>query len=350
MTFAASNCGTGRVTVSVITPAHNAAPYLAQTIESVTRQTFTDLEHLIIDDGSTDATSEIALRYAARDPRVKLWRQPQRGISSARNRAITESRGSYLALLDSDDLWSPDYLAEQLAILERHPEIAILSANAINMGGALDGEPLLPVGWRRDLRHLSLQRLIEVEDSMSILSVFRRDVIERIGAFDETLYRSEDYDLWLRAAAAGLRIAVNAKPLGFYRRRPDSLSADEAVMLQAIKQPLLKLRRNCASEPELISTIDAQLARVARRELVADARSALVQGDMPVLESHFSALAAATGSMRYRIAGWLTRRAPGAIQSAYRCKQSVHRLMRGPRRAWQSTMLRRADALRRVMQ
>src|SRR5580765_6053764 len=108
--------------VSIITPAYNAERLLADTIQSALAQTFTDFELLIADDGSTDRTVAVARRWAELDSRVKVLTGPNGGTSSARNRALHQARGSYFALLDSDDLWQPGYLEGQLAVFRDHPE------------------------------------------------------------------------------------------------------------------------------------------------------------------------------------------------------------------------------------
>jgi GT2 family glycosyltransferase len=311
--------------VSIITPAFNAARFVRQTLDSARAQTFTDFELLVADDGSTDETAAIVHAYTQRDARIRLIRRSHQGVCAARNSAITEARGQLLALLDSDDVWFPEYLAEQVEIMRRRPDVAVLSANAINLGGALDGQTLFAWSRRSRLRKVSLQTLVRAEDSMSILVLMRREVVDAIGAFDVTLPRSEDYDLWLRAARAGFRIAVNAKPLGLYRRRPDSNSADEVRMLHAITTALFKLRERC-SDPEIQLLVDRQVARLARRALLVTARTALLQGDRAQLQTQFTALAETTGLMRYRVAGWLTNRAPGAVWWAYQCKQKLQQL------------------------
>jgi glycosyltransferase involved in cell wall biosynthesis len=326
--------------VSIITPAFNAGQYIEHTLESAVRQTFGNFELLIVDDGSTDNTFEIASRYAARDPRILVSRQSNRGIASARNAAMARARGRYFALLDSDDLWFPTYLADQLAILEQRPDVDVLSANALNFGGTMDGEPLLQFVNHSVIRRVSLLRLVETEDSMSILSVFRREVPAAIGTFDEGLRRSEDYDFWLRAAAAGFSIAINPRPLGLYRRRSDSLSSDEALMLEAMRRPLHKIRQACLHRPEVQAAVDRQLSRIAERGLVARARHALLTGDMPKLVSHFSALAEATGYSRYRLAGWLSGRLPVTIRLAYLVKRTLSPLARLGRRMAAYTPMR----------
>src|SRR5262245_6047882 len=107
-------------TVSVITPAHNAARFLDRTIASVRAQTFEDWEMCIVDDGSSDATPEIVEKLAREDARLRLIRRARAGgPAAARNEGMDRSRGSYVAFLDSDDLWRPEKLAIQLETLRR---------------------------------------------------------------------------------------------------------------------------------------------------------------------------------------------------------------------------------------
>src|SRR5688572_23399136 len=115
--------------VSVITPAYNAEKFLAATIGSVLKQTERDFEMLVVDDGSTDDTATIAGWFAARDHRVRLIRQSNAGSAEARNTAVAQAQGEFFALLDSDDLWMPGFLATHLAILEESPELDLVSCN-----------------------------------------------------------------------------------------------------------------------------------------------------------------------------------------------------------------------------
>jgi GT2 family glycosyltransferase len=307
-------------------PAYNMERYIGQSIESALNQTCRDFELVVVDDGSTDSTPSLVASYARRDPRVIVVQQANRGVSAARNAAAARSRGRFLTLLDGDDVWRSTYLTEQLAIFAMHPDIDVLSANALNLGGPFDAQPMLEGQEGAGVRRVSLRTLIEAEASISILTMFRRQVVEALRGFDETLRLSEDYDFWLRAAEAGFIIAVNPKPLGLYRRRPDSLSADEGRMLEAITVPLRRLRQRSASRPDLVLAIDRQLECLLRRRLVADARSALLAGNMNALAARFSALATQTGGARYRIASWLTSRAPHTIRWAYWCKTRFGRL------------------------
>src|SRR5215813_13522414 len=117
--------------VSIITPAYNSADYIAETIASALAQTYPHFELIIADDQSTDETIDVARRAAAGDPRLTVISTPHGGTAVARNAAVAVSRGRFIALLDSDDVWMPHYLAEQLKIAERCPGGGVVSANAI---------------------------------------------------------------------------------------------------------------------------------------------------------------------------------------------------------------------------
>jgi len=97
---------------------------------------------VIVDDGSSDGTLEVAHTYARLDRRIRVFRQNNSGVCVARNTALAHARGSIIALLDSDDVWMADYLGVQLALFEQLPTASIITVNAINRGGARDGQPL----------------------------------------------------------------------------------------------------------------------------------------------------------------------------------------------------------------
>ena len=114
--------------VSIITPCYNGARYLADTIESVLGQTYARWEMVIVDDGSTDDTPGIAKAYAARDRRVQLIRQQNAGTARARNVGMKRAKGQYIALLDADDLWEPDFLEKQLDFMAQTGAVCVCSA------------------------------------------------------------------------------------------------------------------------------------------------------------------------------------------------------------------------------
>lgn len=114
--------------VSIITPCYNASRFISQTIDSVLTQTFTDWEMIIVDDGSKDDSSDIVEKYVKKDSRIRLIRQPNGGSANARNHGIREATGRYIALLDADDLWLPQFLEKQIEFMKEKNAICVYSS------------------------------------------------------------------------------------------------------------------------------------------------------------------------------------------------------------------------------
>ncbi|HUR33052.1 MAG TPA: glycosyltransferase [Vicinamibacterales bacterium] len=306
--------------MSVITPVYNVEPYLTGCIESVLAQTLTDLELIVVDDGSTDGCSRVIAEFAARDSRVRGFRGPNRGVSHARNVAMRHARGRYFALLDGDDEWEPGFARTLVHLLERQPEVAVISGNARNVGGgALDGRAVRP--WPAEPREISFVDMIEHEDAVFIMSVFRREVYESIGGFNEALFRSEDYEFWLRAAARGFRFKTHPEPLARYRRRPDSATADPAGMFESIMKVLVSARgfRQRARAEEL-GAIDRQLERLQSDYLLTRGKAALLRRDFVEARSHFWELYRRGKGVPYAAASIGLRVAPQLLLGAYRSR------------------------------
>lgn len=312
------------VFVSVITPAFNASAHLAETIESCLAQSHADFEMLLVDDGSTDETAEIANRYAAADPRVRVFRIPNGGQAAARNLAIASARGQCFALLDSDDLWMPDYLERQLDTLSRYPSIDVVTANAINLGGHSSGEAFWPAS--EALRPITLLDMIAREDAVHIFSVFRRTVINRVGGFDPQFGGNEDYHFWLRAAAAGCRLLADLTPRGYYRRRPDSVSADQRRMLGGIVRVLQEIRRLSSVGGQETQAIDAQVRRFNRELLVAEARACVVAGNPAGGVDFLQRVPSADRGPTLSVLLTLARRWPLLLTGSYRTKRAISQL------------------------
>jgi len=301
-------------------PAYNVEPFISKAIDSVRAQTFSDFELLVVDDGSTDGTAAIVEQHAAEDPRIRLLRQTNRGLSTARNLALEHARGKYIAILDSDDAWVPSFLEAQAAILEERPDVDIVTTNAWLLGGALDGRPAGPVSDPRP--DPDLHQLLEDETSVFIMSVFRRRVYDAIGGFDEAFRSNEDYDFWIRAAVAGFRFARNPTPAGYYRRRDDSLSANELRMLNGILRVYEKTRPAIADRPEELAVLDAQVERFETERLAAETRLALETGDHNAVRGAVLALRRRRGGPVLAVASMLARFAPGLLARAYHARRT----------------------------
>ncbi len=307
--------------VSVITPACNVEPYLADAVRSALAQTFDDLEVLIIDDGSTDGTAAVARRCAASDPRVRVFHKPNGGISTARNLALQQARGQFIAILDSDDLWEPEYLETQIGILQSRPDIAIVTGNGWFLGGVFNGQLARPCPDTR--RQPDLAAMLEDETAVFIMSVFHRAVFDTIGGFDESLRTNEDYDYWLRAACAGFRFHRNDRPLGWYRRRDDSLSADEARMLRGILRVLDKTRPALEERPVELAILERKATEFESRRLAVEARLAIEAGDFPTAAARLAALRGRTGGPRIHLASAMARWTPGLLARVYHLRRGL---------------------------
>lgn len=245
--------------VSVIIPAYNTAQYIGDTLASVFAQTFRAFEVLVINDGSTDtpALEAVLAPYAAQ---LRYVRQANGGASRARNTGLRLARGEYVALLDSDDQWLPEFLAVQVARLDADPQLAVSYANAWLFGetphAGRDYMSLLPSTGPVTLRAL-------VEQRCNVLGVVaRRAALEAVGPFDESLSTAEDFDLWLRLLAQGWRIVYDQQPRWRYRKRAGSLTDAPLVGWRNYLQVLEKVRRTLPLAPDDRAVIERRCAYI----------------------------------------------------------------------------------------
>lgn len=215
-------------TVSIVMPTHNRATYIGGAIESILAQTYKDWELVIVDDGSTDGTQSIVEPYIARDTRIKCVRQEQnKGIAFSRNNGVARSRGRYIAMLDSDDLWaSPDKLATQVAALDADPRIGIIGTwlKIIDEGGRPTGAQLSYPTDDAGIRRSMLYR-----DALAQSSVlFRKDAFEKAGGYDGRLVVTDDHDLWLKIGLS-YRFATLPRYDLLYRRHPGNITRTRRI-------------------------------------------------------------------------------------------------------------------------
>jgi glycosyltransferase involved in cell wall biosynthesis len=236
--------------VSVIVPAHNAAPFIARTIASLRAQTFTDFEAIVVDDGSTDDTANVARAAMAGDPRLRLVRQANARVAAARNRGLAQARGRYVANLDADDIWRPQFLERTVEALEAAGEGATLAfARSLWIdadGAVLAGEAAGPPG-PVDYRAILLRNPI----GNGSAALMRHAAVSEAGGYDEGLVRefgqAEDWQLFLQVAARGRVIALD-EPLVLYRISPQSTSHG---LERAARASLEVIRRQRSRRPRL---------------------------------------------------------------------------------------------------
>lgn len=308
--------------VSIITPAYNAGPFLHDTIDSIRKQTFTDWELLIVDDGSTDGTVDIVKRAEKSDRRIRLLRQSNAGPSAARNRAMRAAKGAFFAFIDSDDQWCPEFLAHQLDVFAKHPETSLVTANACFLGGPLDGRTRRPP--LDEYPVLTPEQIIANDSAVFIMTVFRRDVFDRIGGLDEAQWTSEDYDFWIRAALSGFVFRMSSKPLALYRRHDGSLSDDKVRMLKGILHTYAKARPACPPGTPVRAALDKQVLHFERELLLVEGKQALEQHDYQTAAERFHQLRDGGAGALIGVTAWLARHAPPAALLAYRLRSLRH--------------------------
>lgn len=209
--------------VSIVIPSYNSEKYIETTLNSVLNQTFTDIEIIVIDDGSIDRSPAIIRSFGSP---VRLISQRNSGVSTARNRGISEASGEFICFVDSDDYWFPEKIASQMEVFRAHPEVGAVYSSFLPWRSddhecfpppgsyILEGskEEIDPEysGWVYHLFLLDCWMLTST-------SMFRREVLDKCGVFDSTLPCGEDWDLWLRIAREYPIIKLK-RPTTLYRQ------------------------------------------------------------------------------------------------------------------------------------
>lgn len=188
------------VKISVVISTYNRADVLPRAIESVLKQTFSDFELIIIDDGSTDRTREIVENFERKDNRVRyIYQENSGGPSSPKNTGIKNAQGEYIAILDSDDEWMPEKLAKQMALFNENPNLGFVSCNSIVVDGIRKKE------WVYKIPRYKKSEIFEnimARDYMGSGSgmVYKKSVFSNVGFFDENLKSSQDKEMRMRLA------------------------------------------------------------------------------------------------------------------------------------------------------
>ncbi len=280
----------GRPLVSVIIPCYNSARYLAETIESVLAQTYPRVEIILIDDGSTDATAQIAQDYP-----VNYVYQSNRGISAARNTGFLHSRGKYVLFLDHDDRLLPRGVEAGVKLLEEHPEcaIAVGEHKFIGADGTEIGYSHKHAAGRDHYLRLLEHNFIETPCS----ALHRRSNLEVAGVFDERVQGAEDYELYLRIARQSPLITHDAA-VAEYRLHDANTSGNAEQMflvsLQVLQMELPHLqgdKEKLSMHREGVRFAQREFGRRLTRELIGYRQAASPESrrKLEVLRRHYRA-------------------------------------------------------------
>lgn len=223
--------------LSVVMPVYNGRLFLTAAIESVLSQTFTDLEFIIVNDGSTDGTSHVLRRYARQDERIRVINQENAGVSSSLNRGDRAARGVYIARMDADDVCMPSRLEQQMRHLETHPECVLVGGQVrlINAEGRpICNNSMPPSGPEGNMRRL-VRTHQAIEDALLKQQwplvhpavMVRRQALLDIGGYNEWYRTNQDADLFLRLAEVGKLFNLDTTVLE-YRRHGGQTTANRS--------------------------------------------------------------------------------------------------------------------------
>lgn len=259
---------TNTVSVTVIVPAFNAAPFVGVTLEALLSQTQTPEQIILIDDGSTDDTAAIAERMG-----VHVVQQGRKGPGAARNRGLKLAKTQFVAFCDADDWYVPDKLERAVEMLERLGASCAATDAWVVREDRVEGRKNEP---RVIPSVLTLECLLVSNPIVCSTVVARREAVEQAGGFDEAedLIASEDYDLWLRMANKE-PIAYSSRPMTFYRMHEASLSANTRFMrgLEKILDRVAKQHEGEAHFQNLIKRRRAGVRLDLAWDLIGDGRS-----------------------------------------------------------------------------
>lgn len=218
--------------VAVIIPAYGVAHLVGEALDSLQRQSMPDWECVVIDDGAPDDVASAVQPYLG-DPRIRFLATANHGVSAARNTAIAATNAPYIALLDGDDRFLPDYLARTVDRLDADPTLRLVTVNAL-IFGAVPNERLCfdDKQGRGDGLHGTLADVLDRSFGVYIGTTFRRADFDRTTGFDPTFTHCEDFDMWVRLMQLGGRAGYIDEVLGEYRVRANSASASRERMLR----------------------------------------------------------------------------------------------------------------------
>jgi glycosyltransferase involved in cell wall biosynthesis len=296
--------------VNVIVPTYNYGHFIEETLECLCAQTYQNWECLVVDDGSTDDTAERVSRFIERDPRFRFLRQANAKQAAAKNNGLRNSAGQYIQFLDADDLIEPQKFEKQVEYLEAHPEVDIFYGSMRYFGSENPAERLYWIWgenkpWMPEVSGRGKEVLTAlVRHNIMVINspLIRRSVVDKVGPFDDRLPPAEDWDYWLRCAAAGMRFEFNDAPgtLALVRYHTSSSSSDRRSMYASMKLIRQKIK-------EL--TDDEEILVLNREQMTKDQEAVALEtishGPLKDCLKEMLRVASSSGRIKHRLK-WLT--------------------------------------------
>jgi hypothetical protein len=212
--------------LSVVLPVYNAEEYLAEAIESILAQTYTDFEFLIIDDGSTDGSLDIINLHAREDQRIRVIARSNLGLVKTLNEGVARARGEYIARMDADDISRPERFKQQVDFLNSNPRCVVLGTSVV----LIDDSGRELATWHCFLHDVSIRHALPAEGCIPHpTAMLRKSAVLEVGGYKEDYLAAEDYDLWHRLAQVG-ELNNLAEPLLYKRESSTAVSGKHATI------------------------------------------------------------------------------------------------------------------------
>jgi glycosyltransferase involved in cell wall biosynthesis len=304
------------ILISVIIPAYKVASHIRPTLDSVFTQTLEPDEVILINDGSPD-TEQLEIAIKPYLDRLVYLKQQNCGAAAARNAGIRRAKGSYVAFLDADDSWYPTYLEEQLTFLKSNGGYDVVYANALIV----------------DSEHFSGRTYMDISPSVGSVTfsslvtqqcgvitsglIARKDLIIKVGLFDETLKRAHDYDLWLRLAKAGARFNYQKKVLLKYRYHEGGLSGDAITQAERDLIVLKKTLRRTDLTPDERRAVEIRIQQRSSNLLLERGKLQLMAGEFIDAVDNFKKANDQLKSWKLRLVLYGMRFSPRSIRWAF---------------------------------
>jgi glycosyltransferase involved in cell wall biosynthesis len=301
--------------VAVIVPVYRAT-FLAAALDSVFVQSRQPDEVIVVDDGSPDQV-ELTDAIARYEKRLVLLQQTNQGAGAARNFGLQATSAEFIGLLDADDRWHPEFLAQQMAALRTSPDLDLVYSDGLFIGQSLlAGRTFMSTC--PSVEDVTLERLLSQECTVLLSAVVaRRAAMMAVGGFDETLRRGQDFDLWLRMARNGARLRSRRVVLAYRRVHDDNLSGNA---ISEVERPLRVFRKTLSTmrltehergiAQRRVRLLTAALARERGKEL-------LRRGDFPAARRAFDEARRGLLAWKLHAAALGLRIAPHLVRRLY---------------------------------
>ncbi|MCU1329807.1 MAG: glycosyltransferase family protein, partial [Bryobacterales bacterium] len=319
------SCLTTTPYFSVITPAYNAAAYIGSALASVFAQAYDDFEVIVVNDGSPD-TEQLEQAIAPFRSRITYIIQENRGAAGARNTAIRAATGKYLAFLDADDEWEPDCLRAHRDALRASDDPDVLYGDG-HLFGSPEVEGKRMMACQPSEGEVTFESVVgghcTVFESAAVAS---REMVQRVGLFEESLASAEDLDLWLRILKSGGRIAYHTNAVLRYRRHSDSLSADSVGLASNVVRVLQRSKALPLTQSEA-ALVDRRIAAVGASLEYYKGETALARGHWKLAAQHWTAANRVQRTARLWVMIGVLRVSPAAFSLMKQLRAHARRLL-----------------------